>query len=176
MQIEWFNGPRAQLRPLFELADDSQGQLDEYLNQGRVMVARVGPELIGHLQLIPAHLPGEVELKSLAVVPAREGQGVGRALVTTAIETCRADGWIRMLVSTGAADLGNLRFYQRVGFRMLSIERDAFVPQTGYPGVIMINGIQLRDRVWFSQELLPVDEPLDLAGGPASLDGFSDGV
>ncbi len=174
MRIEWFNGPRADLRPLFELADDSADQLDEYLNRGRVMVARLGHELIGHLQLVPAHLPGEIELKSLAVVPSREGRGVGRALVTTALETCRADGWIRMLVSTGAADIGNLRFYQRVGFRMLSIERDAFVPATGYPDAIMIHGIQLRDRVWFSQELIPEAGPPEPVTGAISFEGLTD--
>ena len=31
-QIDWHSGPRAELRPLFELADDSRSQLDEYSN------------------------------------------------------------------------------------------------------------------------------------------------
>ena len=39
----------------------------------------------------------------------------------------------RVLVATAAADIGNLRFYQRQGFRMRSVERDAFTPATGYP-------------------------------------------
>ena len=58
-----------------------------------------------------------------------------------------------MLVATGAADVGNLRFYQRMGFRLLSVERDAFTPATGYPTPIVIDGIPLRDRVWLSQDL-----------------------
>ena len=33
-QIDWHSGPRAELRPLFELADDSRSQLDEYSNWG----------------------------------------------------------------------------------------------------------------------------------------------
>jgi hypothetical protein len=52
-----------------------------------------------------------------------------------------------------AADVGILRFYQRLGFRLLSIERDAFTPATGYPDAIVIDGIPLRDRVWLSQDL-----------------------
>lgn len=59
-----------------------------------------------------------------------------------------------MLVSTAAADTGNLRFYQRVGFRLLSVDRDAFTPATGYPDPIMIDGVRLMDHVWLSQDTL----------------------
>jgi GNAT superfamily N-acetyltransferase len=152
-EIDWHVGARAALRPLFELADDSQSQLDEYLELGRVLVAVRGPTVLGHLQLVPTTQPGEIELKSMAVVAAQRGTGVGRALVTTALERCRAEGRVRMLVGTGAADVGNLRFYQRLGFRMLSVERDAFTPATGYPDPVLIDGIQLLDRVWLSQDL-----------------------
>jgi hypothetical protein len=36
---------------------------------------------------------------------------------------------------------------------LLSVERDAFTPATGYPDPIRIDGILLRDRVWLSMEL-----------------------
>ena len=53
---------------------------------------------------------------------------------------------VSLVVATAAADIGNLRFYQRQGFRMRAIERDAVVPGTGYPAGIVIDGIELRDR------------------------------
>ena len=59
-----------------------------------------------------------------------------------------ADSGSAVLVATAAADIGNLRFYQRQGFRMRWIERDAFTPATGYSPDIVIDGIKLRDRVW----------------------------
>ena len=59
-----------------------------------------------------------------------------------------------MVVSTAAADTGNLRFYQRVGFRLLAVDRDAFTPATGYPDPIVIDGIRLLDRVWLSRDIL----------------------
>jgi GNAT superfamily N-acetyltransferase len=145
---------------MFELAEDSASALDGYLDAGRVLVARRGADLVGHLQLVPTGTVGEVELKNMAVVPGHRATGVGRALVERAIEECRADGCDLLLVATGAADVGNLRFYQRLGFRMLSVERDAFVPETGYPDPIVIDGIPLRDRVWLSQALA---SPLDLS-------------
>ena len=50
-----------------------------------------------------------------------------------------------ILVATAAADVGNLRFYQRQGFRFRSIERDALTAATGYPEGLLIDGIELRD-------------------------------
>jgi hypothetical protein len=44
-------------------------------------------------------------------------------------------------------DIGNLRFYQRLGFRLRSIDRDAFTEATGYAAGIVIDGIERRDRV-----------------------------
>jgi GNAT superfamily N-acetyltransferase len=156
--IDWHSGSRAELRPLFELAEDSASQLDQYLELGRVLVARSGSGVIGHLQLIPTTNAGEIELKNMAVVPEQQSTGVGRALVASAIRRAGAEGWSQMLVATAAADVGTLRFYQRVGFRMLSVERDAFIAATGYPDPIVIDGIPLRDRVWLSQAL-PDDGP-----------------
>jgi hypothetical protein len=89
-EVEAFDGERAELRSLFELAEDSAAEL---------------------------------ESRS------------------------------RLLVATAAADIGNLRFYQRLGFRMRSVERDAFPPPTGYAPGTMIDGIELRDRVWLDMSL-----------------------
>ncbi|MBL7618776.1 MULTISPECIES: hypothetical protein [unclassified Frankia] len=47
----------------------------------------------------------------------------------------------------------NLRFYQRRGFRFRAVERDAFTEATGYPAGIVIDGIELRDRVWLDLAL-----------------------
>lgn len=54
-----------------------------------------------------------------------------------------------MLVATATADIDNLRFYQRLGFRMDHIQRDVFNAARGYSGLVS-NGIPVRDQVWFS--------------------------
>jgi GNAT superfamily N-acetyltransferase len=147
MRIELYSGDREALRPLFELAEDSRSELNAYLPAGRVFVALDGEEIVGHLQLV------EHEIKNMAVREARRGRGVGRALVTAAIGLARREHAERLLVATGAADTGNLRFYQRLGFRMRAIERDAFTPANGYPPGIEVDGIELRDRVWLDLRL-----------------------
>jgi GNAT superfamily N-acetyltransferase len=151
--IDWYDGDRSTLRHLFEEAEDSAAQLDGYLPAGRVLVARLGAEIVGHLQVVPTADDRDVELKNMAVQEARRGRGIGAALVQRALQSGIEDGASRMLVATAAADIGNLRFYQRCGFRFAAVDRDAFTPATGYPEPIDIGGIPLLDRVWLSQEL-----------------------
>jgi len=153
IRIEVYGGPRDSLRVLFELAEDSAAELDSYIDDGRVLVAVSGGEVIGHLQLTGAGDPGQVEIKNMAVREERQGQGVGRRLVQAAVDLATAEAVTTLLVATAAADIGNLRFYQRQGFRMLSVERDAFTPATGYPPGLRIDGIELRDRVWLDREV-----------------------
>ena len=47
----------------------------------------------------------------------------------------------------------SLRFYQRQGFRLYQIVRDAFIPSKGYAEGVMIDGIPLRDQVWLELNL-----------------------
>ena len=151
MRIELHSGDRDGLRPLFELAEDSAAELDSYIGAGRVLVARSGSEVIGHLQLTGTGDPGQAEIKNMAVTESRQGQGIGRRLVQAAVDLVAAEAVTTLLVATAAADIGNLRFYQRQGFRMRSVERDAFTPATGYPAGLLIDGIELRDRVWLDR-------------------------
>jgi ribosomal protein S18 acetylase RimI-like enzyme len=150
--VEWFDGPREGLAELFALADDSPAAVDGYRELGRVLVARDGGVVVGHLQLVGTDGGSEAEVKSLAVAEDRQGAGVGRMLLERAAAVCREEQLSTLLVATAAADTRVLRFYQLLGFRMLSVERDAFTPESGYPAVD-VDGILLRDRVWLSLEL-----------------------
>jgi GNAT superfamily N-acetyltransferase len=145
--VSEYTGPRSQIRRLFELAEDSAPLLDGYIDDGRVLVARDGDDIVGHLQLVGA------EVKNMAVAEARQGRGIGRALMEAAIALARDEGRAELVVATAAADVGNLRFYQRLGFRMRSVERDAFTPETGYAAGLTADGIGLRDRVWLDLAL-----------------------
>jgi GNAT superfamily N-acetyltransferase len=159
VRVEPYRGSRTRLRHLFELAEDSPVQLDEYLNAGRVLVALRGADVVGHLQLVESERPGEVELKNMAVREDLQGRGIGALLVRAAVELVAAEDAAALVVATAAADIGNLRFYQRQGFRLRSVERDAFTPATGYPADIRIDGIELRDRVWLDRRLAPAARP-----------------
>jgi predicted N-acetyltransferase YhbS len=156
VKIAPYEGPRLALWPLFELADDSSEQIDAYIENGKVLVALSDAgEIVGHVQLLDGKRPGDVELKSLAVKEHLQGRGIGRLLVERALALCRDDGVHLVCVTTATADIDNLRFYQRLGFRASSVTQDAFTEAGGYPPQLEANGIPVRDSITFTLQLDP---------------------
>jgi GNAT superfamily N-acetyltransferase len=152
VDIEEYTGDRSELLWSFRLAEDSEAALASYLDRGTVWVAR-DPDgtVAGHLQAIAE---GDAwEVVNTAVAEERQGRGIGRRMLEHVVAEARAAGARRLVVATATADVGNLRFYQRCGFRMDRVVADAFVPETGYPEPIEIDGIPLRDQVWLGMEL-----------------------
>jgi len=84
----------------------------------------------------------------MAVVKLRQGEGIGRTLIEAAVLHCRECNGHRLIVSTATADIGNLRFYQRQGFRMYRIVQDAFNSAAGYAEGTLVDEIPLRDQVF----------------------------
>ncbi len=146
--IQRFTGARSQIRAFFELADDSTSEIDGYIEAGEVLVARRGDVVVGHVQFIPFGV--QWEIKSVAVSERLQRQGIGTALIRSVLQRAALEGCIHVVAATATADIGSLRFYQRLGFRMDRIERDVFTTERGY-GPIEANGIPVRDRVWFSK-------------------------
>jgi GNAT superfamily N-acetyltransferase len=152
--IEEYAGPHRELLASFREAEDSESLLDGYIDLGRVWVAWAeNGDLLGHLQAVPRPDQATWEVLNTAVAEQARGRGIGRLLLARAVTEAGRAGAKRVVLATGAADVGNLRFYQRCGFRMTHVVQDAFVPGTGYPEPIVVDGIVLRDQVWFELEL-----------------------
>jgi lactoylglutathione lyase len=152
VRVERYAGARSELRALFEEAEDSAAELDTYIDAGEVLVAVASDGVVGHLQLLDDGA-GTSEIRNMAVEAAYRGHGIGRRLIEAAIDLTRVKGHSTLAVATAAADVGNLRFYQLAGFRLRTVERDAFTPVLGYPAGMVIDGIRLRDRVWLDLDL-----------------------
>jgi ribosomal protein S18 acetylase RimI-like enzyme len=156
VHVELHDGPRSELRASFELAEDSASELDSYLDAGLVLVAVTGGgDVVGHLQLVGTEDPATRELKNIAVRPDMRGRGVGARLIEAAVELLASEDATLLLVATGAADVGNLRFYQRQGFRFRSVERDVFTEEAGYRPGLEVDGIPLLDQVWLDRPIDP---------------------
>ncbi|GGO84460.1 N-acetyltransferase [Nocardioides phosphati] len=153
LNVEEYTGPHRDLDWSFREADDSEALIDAYIDSGRLWVARAaGGVIIGHLHAVPRE--GEVwEVTNTAVVESQRGRGAGRALLERAIAEARTVGVRRLILATATADVGNLRFYQRCGFRMTRVVQDVFTPANGYPSGLEIDGVPLRDQVWFERLL-----------------------
>jgi GNAT superfamily N-acetyltransferase len=156
LHVEIHDGPRADLRWSFELAEDSASHLDSYLDAGLVLVAVTGGgDVVGHLQLVGTEDAAIRELKNMAVRPDFQGRGVGARLIEAAVELLASEDARLLLVATGAADVGNLRFYQRQGFRFRAVERDVFTEEAGYRSGLEVDGIPLLDQVWLDRPIGP---------------------
>ena len=85
---------------------------------------------------------------------ARQGTGVGRALVEHALEHARAATAPAACSSPPAPPTsGTCASTSASGSGCCPIERDAFTPEFGYPEGLEVDGIPLLDRVWFDQAL-----------------------
>jgi len=151
--IEEYAGSHREVEWSFRLAEDSDQQLTSYIDLGRVWVARAPDgEIVGHLQAV-ARDESRWEVVNTAVAEHARGQRVGRALLERAVDEARSAGVARVILATATADIGNLRFYQRCGFRMTRVVPDAFGAYQGYPPGIEVDGIPMLDQVWFERAL-----------------------
>lgn len=79
------------------------------------LVAEVAGEIVGHILFSPVTLGGHervrlVGLAPMAVLPARQRQGIGTRLVHEGLSQCRSEGYDAVVV------LGHPGYYPRFGF------------------------------------------------------------
>ena len=97
--------------------------LDELENSpGVVLVAAVPAGVVGVLQLIVfRHLQAQgglcAEVESVHVHPDRRGAGIGRALMTAAIEEARRLGCYRVQLTSNNTRIRAHHFYEELGFQ-----------------------------------------------------------
>ncbi len=138
-------GDRWVHRELLLLADPDEGMVNRYLAQGFQLVARVDGQIAGEVVMVPAE--NGWELKNLAVLPAFQKAGVGRALVEAAVARV-PEGVV--WVGTGNSSLWVLRFYERCGFRRSHVLKNFFVEN--YPQPIFEDGVPCTDMIYLRLE------------------------
>ena len=84
-------------------------------------------------------------MMNIAVSKNVQGKGIGKHLMKHAMNTARVLGYKVIEVGTGNSSLDQLAFYQKCGFRIISVDYDYFV--RNYPEKIYENGIQCRDMI-----------------------------
>jgi ribosomal protein S18 acetylase RimI-like enzyme len=136
--------------PLLLDADPSREMVETYIHQSAVMGLVEDGAAIA-VVVLRGRDRTPVEVMNLAVAPAHRRQKLGKQLLTAAIHRAQRQGAERMILGTGNSSLGQLAFYQKMGFRLESIDRDYFLRH--YPEPIYENGIWCRDRVLLSLDL-----------------------
>lgn len=135
---------------LLLMADPSRKLVEEYLKRGECYVAQSGENIVGTYVLLPTR-PATVELVNIAVAEQHQGSGIGKQLVTHAIQRGREAGYQTMEIGTGNSSVGQLALYQKCGFRITGVDRDFFLRH--YDEAIFENGIQVIDMIRLSLDL-----------------------
>jgi ribosomal protein S18 acetylase RimI-like enzyme len=101
-----------------------------------VLVAVDGDEILGSLLLGPwTELESSrhvLEVKGLAVDPARRGEGVGSALLDAAIARVRGSGMRRLVLRVLSGNAGARHLYVSRGFKVEGSVREAFLLEGAY--------------------------------------------
>lgn len=98
-----------------ELAVDAYAWLPSALQNGSVYIAVDGGRIVG--VAATSNRGRELAIDQIAVLPERQGMGIGGWLLTSIEERARAEGVERMSLDTAMMMDDLLRLYRRHGFR-----------------------------------------------------------
>lgn len=112
-----FNREYGEPTPLVEELTETVGRLLEE-DEITVLLAGEGPDGLALLRFRPGLWSAGLEtyLQELYVVPTLRGQGIGRSLLTEAIELARARGADDIDLNTGETDTAARGLYESMGF------------------------------------------------------------
>ena len=132
---------------LLLLADEQEDMIDRYLEHGTMYVLEddgVKAECV-----VTDEGDRILELKNIAVEPAAQGKGYGKALIDFLIETY-AGQYTVLQVGTGDSP-STIPFYEACGFRRHHLVKNFFTDHYDHP--IYECGVQLVDMVYLQREL-----------------------
>jgi len=134
---------------LLLLADPSEQRIRGYLIGARGFVGIKDTVPVSVL-VVRWRNAGEAEIMNVAVALEHQRSGIGRAMMEFAVAEAKVRGASSVTVGTGNSSLGELRFYQRLGFRITGVSRDYFAD---YDPPIFEEGIRCLDMVHLRREL-----------------------
>ena len=132
---------------LLLLADEQEDMVDRYLERGTMYVLEddgVRAECV-----VTDEGNGILELKNLAVEPAFQGKGYGKAMVDFLVQTYK-ERYTVLQVGTGDSP-STVPFYEACGFRRHHLVKNFFTDHYDHP--IYECGGQLVDMVYLQRKL-----------------------
>lgn len=147
MQIERVDTGKKAYLPLLLLADEQEDMIDRYLDRGTMYVLKDGG--VKAECVVTDEGDGVLEIKNIAVLPACQGRGLGRALIDFLAETY---GGTHAALRAGTGDSpATVPFYEKCGFVRDGMIRNFFLDHYGHP--IYEGGVRLTDMVYFRRAL-----------------------
>ncbi len=129
---------------LLELADPSRKQIDQYLENSKIYIAKIDIEIVG-VMVLKAISEKTIEIKNIAVNPQYQGKGIGKQLLNFAFPISKNLGYLEIIIATGNSSIGQLALYQKAGFEINEIDKGFFVRHYDEP--IIENGIPCKHKI-----------------------------
>ncbi len=136
---------------LLYLADPSKEAVEDYLKRGFCYMAFINNVLVGEYVLLPTR-PYTYELVNLAVDENHQNKGIGKLLISHAIETAKRKNAKVLEVGTGNCGTLQLALYQKCGFTISWIDFDFFTKHYKEEEIVE-NGIQCKHMVRLRMDL-----------------------
>ena len=147
MEIRKVETDKKRYLDLLLLADEQEDMVDRYLDRGTMYVHEDGG--VKAECVVIDEGDGVLELKNIAVEPAAQGKGYGKALIDFLIETY-AGQYTVLQVGTGDSP-STIPFYESCGFRRHHLVKNFFTDHYDHP--IYEGEVQLVDMVYLQREL-----------------------
>ena len=147
MEIRKLETDQKKYLDLLLLADEQENMVDRYLERGTMYVLEddgVKAECV-----VTDEGNGILELKNIAVEPAFQGKGYGKAMVDFLIRTYK-EQYTVLHVRTGDSP-STIPFYEACGFRRHHLVKNFFTDHYDRP--IYEGGVQLVDMVYLQRAL-----------------------
>ena len=147
MEIRKVETDKKRYLDLLLLADEQEDMVDRYLERGTMYVLEddgVKAECV-----VTDEGDRILELKNIAVEPAAQGKGYGKAIVDFLVRTYTGQ-YAVLQVGTGDSP-STIPFYESCGFRRHHLVKDFFIDHYDHP--IYEGGVQLVDMVYLQRRL-----------------------
>lgn len=106
-------------RDHLNLGDPQRSILDP---GGHILIAVAGDRAVGCCALIPEH-KGEFELAKMAVAEEMRGRGLGRRILTAAVDLARSLGAHRLTLGSNTKLSDAVHLYESIGFTHVPADR-----------------------------------------------------
>ena len=147
MEIKKVETDKKRYLDLLLLADEQEDMVDRYLERGTMYV--LGDDGVQAECVVTDEGDGILELNNLAVEPAAQGRGYGKAMVDFLVRTYTAPYTV-LQVGTGDSP-STIPFYEACGFRRHHLVKNFFTDHYDHP--IYERGMQLVDMVYLQRAL-----------------------
>lgn len=122
-----------------------------HADQEQALVAEMRDDVAGALAY--RRLGDALQVVALATDPMWQRSGVGGYLLAEAQLLARRQGLDRLVAATSNDNLPALYFYQRHGFRLIDVAKDAFAQHMETPNAPGFAGIPIRDEIRMEKRL-----------------------